>query len=411
LFYWAAGGSPATGIQNNDKIANNWQWNITTETQLWKNAKLEVGWVALRGIHLNSSEYLNQVAPANRVAFIKDQITNKGNLAYTFKPFGGTSNNSSLGNQTLFTDSGDSIYHSLQATFQTRISHNSQFQTSYTWSKNIADTTFAYIGPGTGLTDTYNPRAGRGNSDFDRRHILNASLVYNLPGLQGSNGFVKGALGGWEASTITNFFSGAGLKVNGSLNGACDTDYIVHASGTTADCNATTGIYGTFNGDPWGIGNAAVTSSAPSRDYSQPCHVSSSNRTQWLNQKAFTWTGFKLGGYPNATPGSCSGPGVADVDFSVLKNWGVPFHGSRFLGDKSKIQFRMEFFNLMNHPMFRNTSIGYAANGGTITNGVVNCAATSANGPCTLASTNFGVANTPSNLGNREIQYALKLIF
>ena len=413
LFFWSAGGSPATGIQNSNHIANNWQWNLTTETQLWKDAKLELGWVALRGIHLNSARFLNQVAPANRVAYINDQITNGGNLGYTFKPFGGTSNSSSLGNQAQFGDFGGSVYHSLQATFQARLTRSSQFQSSYTWSKNIADTTFAYIGPATGIADTYNSRAGRGNSDFDRRHIFNASLVYNLPGLRGSNAFVKGALGDWEASTIVSVFSGAGIRIKGAMNGACDTDFIVHAAGTTDDCDPNTGRFGTFSGNPWGIGNAADSASGPNRNFTEPCHVSSgSNRTQWLNANSYTWDGFKLGGYPNASPGNCSGPGVADVDFSILKNWGMPF-GKKLLGEKAGIQFRLEFFNLMNHPMFRGTDINFATNDGVITNGTFSCVAPTGSTmkSCTSGNSRFGLANTPSNIGNREIQYALKLTF
>ncbi len=49
---WAAGGSPQSGLENNNHMSNNWQWNLTTETQLWKDAKLQVSYVALRGIHL-----------------------------------------------------------------------------------------------------------------------------------------------------------------------------------------------------------------------------------------------------------------------------------------------------------------------------------------------------------------------
>jgi hypothetical protein len=43
--------------------------------------------------------------------------------------------------------------------------------------------------------------------------------------------------------------------------------------------------------------------------------------------------------------------------------------------------------------------------GAKIVNNVVDCTG------CTLNNNQFGVANTPSNIGNREIQYALKLIF
>jgi len=40
----------------------------------------------------------------------------------------------------------------------------------------------------------------------------------------------------------------------------------------------------------------------------------------------------------SACPGSC------DVDWSLDKNWKIP---------RNKLQFRLEFFNLFNHPMFR----------------------------------------------------------
>jgi hypothetical protein len=404
LFDWASSGGPKQGIENNNHLANSWQWNLTTETELWRNAKLEVGWVALRGIHLNSSESLNQVAPENRVAYINAGFT--GGTPNNFKPF------PALPAMIQWNHRGDSIYHSLQTTFQTKLSRNSQFQTSYTWSKNLSDTTLAYVDTNTGIADIYNPRVGRGNSDFDRRHIFNASLIYNLPTLEHQNAFVKNAFGTWEMSTIVNLFSGAGLKIGGGVNNTCYMDAVAHPTGTTNDCGPN-GKFAQFTGSPWGIGNSAVTSAAPNRDFSQPCHISGGNPTQWLNIHAFTWDGFKTGGYPNAGPGSCSGPGVADVDFSILKNWSLPFHGAKMFGEKSKLQFRLEFFNLFNHPMFRATNSTFTSNGGVIKNGVYSCAANGVPGAtdCNGGINSFGVASTPSNIGNREIQYALKLIF
>ncbi len=419
LFDWGSGGGPKQGIENNNHIANNWQWNITTETELWKNSKLEVGWVALRGIHLNSSAFLNEVTPADRLTYINDGLVGNKAGQSALLPF-----TSSLPALTQWNHRGDSTYHSLQTMFQTRLSHNSQFQASYTWSKNLTDTTLAYVDTNTGLVDTYNPRAGRGPADFDRRHIFNASFIFNLPALERQNAFVKGVVGGWEASTIMNFFSGAALRINESgINGACDLDVVTNSKGTTNDCDQThqvptdpttpvKGKYGFFSGNPWGIGNAARYASAPNRDYSQPCHISGS-RTQWLNPAAYTYNGFHLGGYPNAGPGTCTGPGVASVDFSVNKNWNLPFHGSRVFGEKSKLQFRLEFFNLLNHPMFRNTNVNFNSNGGVIQNNTFACAANGVVGAstCSSGNTSFGVANTPSNIGSREIQYALKLNF
>jgi hypothetical protein len=408
LFDWGSGGGPKQGIENNNHIANSWQWNLTTETELWRNSKLEVGWVALRGIHLNSSAFLNSVRPQDRLTYINDGLLGNGAAQSALLPF-----TSALPALAQWNHRGDSIYHSLQTMFQTRIAHNSQFQASYTWSKNLSDTTLEYVDTNTGLVDVYNPRAGRGPSDFDRRHVFNTSFIFNLPALEHQNTFVKGVVGGWEASTIMNFFSGAALRINESgMNGVCDLDVVQHPSGTTNDCSGT-GKFGFFSGNPWGIGNAARYASAPNRDFSQPCHLSSGPRTQWLNQAAYTYNGFHLGGYPNASPGACSGPGVASVDFSVNKNWNLPFHGSRAFGEKAKLQFRMEFFNLFNHPMFRNTNVNFNTNGGVIQNNTYACDANGLPGAtkCSLGNTTFGVANTPSNIGNREIQYALKLIF
>jgi len=425
LFDWGAGGGPKQSIENNDHVANSWQWNLTTETELWRNSKLEVGWVALRGIHLNSSEFLNEVRPQDRLAYINAGMVGNSAAQSAMLPF-----TSALPALAQWNHRGDSIYHSLQTMFQTRISHNSQFQASYTWSKNLTDTTLEYVDTNTGIVDAYNPRAGRGPADFDRRHIFNASFIFNLPALEQQNAFVKGVVGGWEASTIMNFFKGAALRINESgMNGVCYLDVVTNSKGTTNDCNQTInpatvdpvtgkggvpfGKFGFFSGNPWGIGNAARYASAPNRDLSQPCHLSSGARTQWLNPAAYTYNGFHLGGYPNAGPGACAGPGVASVDFSVNKNWNLPFHGKHGFGEKAKLQFRMEFFNLLNHPMFRNTNVNFNANGGVIKNNTYACAAGGVAGAnsCSLGNTSFGVADTPSNIGNREIQYALKLIF
>jgi hypothetical protein len=94
------------------------------------------------------------------------------------------------------------------------------------------------------------------------------------------------------------------------------------------------------------------------------------------------------------------------VDFALDKNWRLPK-----LGEQAKLQFRLEFFNLFNHPMFRYggssldsvTNLHYTAQGGQLVNGVITGS--------TLQNTSFGATPLTSNLGNREIQYALKLIF
>jgi hypothetical protein len=133
---------------------------------------------------------------------------------------------------------------------------------------------------------------------------------------------------------------------------------------------------------------------------------SSGNELKFINSDAFTMNGYILGHAPFGDIGQCHGPNMRDVDFSLDKNWGIPK-----LGEAAKLQFRLEFFNLFNHPMFRygsssadsNQNLHFVGTGGQIVNGVVTGSTPLSNG--------FGNTPLSSNLGNREIQYALKLIF
>jgi hypothetical protein len=166
-------------------------------------------------------------------------------------------------------------------------------------------------------------------------------------------------------------------------------------------------------------------------DKSKPCNLGES--AQWLNPAGYTANGFALGGYPNAGAGQCAGPGLNDLDFSFNKNWQLPVRkGTLFFSEGLRLQFRLEFFNALNHPMFRfnGTNQTYAAwgttDGGPPT--TANGNAVSAANPYinlsgyigsgnVVQGTNlqqgsqFGQPKFLSNLGNREIQYALKFIF
>src|SRR5207245_6510897 len=61
------GGAPQQGLDASSKQSNSWQWNLTTETALWRNSKFEVGWVANRGIHLQNAVDANQIPSASRL--------------------------------------------------------------------------------------------------------------------------------------------------------------------------------------------------------------------------------------------------------------------------------------------------------------------------------------------------------
>ncbi len=384
------GGSPHQGLDPSSKQSNSWQWNLTTEMALWRNSKLEVGWVANRGIHLQNVYDANQIASANRLTAAQLAVTG-GNTA-SFKPF--PYNTSAQ--MPIWSHTGDSIYHSLQAMYSNKFQNNSMLQVAYTFSKNLGDTTFGYVGTNTVFADNTDHRANRGPVDFDRRHVLSATLIYNLPSLAHSNMLLRQVAGGWESNTIVNYASGNALTVQGS-NGIGD------GTGT----GTTSGLF----------------VNRPLRVYSQPCHLSDAPRDQWLNPKAFTWDGYKLGTFGNSGPGACAGPPVDNVDFAIVKNWKMT--------ERTKLQFRVEMFNVFNHPQFRfngatlafnvpgSTSTIPGADGGTyvVDASGAPCKATPSTcvaikgGGSLVSGSLFGQPQFSSQSGNREIQYAVKLIF
>lgn len=390
----AFGGTPSRGFPTNTNLGNTWQWNVTAESQLWKDAKLELGWVGLRGIHLQADDNINMVAPQNRVAYIMRGITNSGDARTDLFPYGALTTSGIY----MWSHRGDSIYHSLQAMFTAKIHRNSIFQTSYTWSKNISDTTLGYA-TNPSIGDTYNPRASRGLADFDRRHVFNASLVYHWSELDGHNSFVKAVAGGWETSTVVQLASGPALSVTASL-----TNILYNGN-----------LYG-FN--PWGTGSSDPFVELPNVT-SAPCHLArtADNPLQFLNPAHFTFDGFVLGSHANSGRGECSGPGLADMDLAIDKNWTLPIggHGGRFFAEHPKLQFRLETFNLLNHPMFRfngsNLALTFTCANVTTKTGCPTLVNNTIQGGTVQTGTPFGQYPFASSIGNREIQYALKFIF
>src|SRR4030095_14822841 len=84
----------------------------------------------------------------------------------------------------LRTNSGMSIYHSLQTSLEKRLSRGFSFGLHYTYSTFI-DTMSEIFNVSSGeiavAQDSYNRRADRARSSFDRPHRLAGNFVYELP--------------------------------------------------------------------------------------------------------------------------------------------------------------------------------------------------------------------------------------
>ncbi|HXY13592.1 MAG TPA: carboxypeptidase regulatory-like domain-containing protein [Terriglobales bacterium] len=404
-------GFPSIGNQLSNQVPNSWQYNLSVQRELWKDSVLEVGYVGNSGIHLLVHSDINDVGPANRVAYFEN--TGDAAARAALRPFGPLTLDNTI---TYYSRSGQSNYNALQTSFKTRFSRNSQFQFAYTWSKLISDTVL--IDSPNNIVDFYNPRASRGPDYLNRPHIFVANLIYNLPSLQNQNSFVRTVAGDWEVSSILNFAKGP------SVTPVVGTDFA-------------------------GIGSTG--GQRPNLVPGQSCQSSSNDGRQWLNPNAFTMNGLAIGQNGDAGVGICTGPGNSNVDFSLRKNFK--------LTERVKMQFQLDFFNLFNHPQYATSGLGsnngnkggitfsfnephrqvgnaasalYADKNGNpiypVTAGTTGCNASThlfdpaGTAPETMCAatvinttynpgSNFGLALATRENGWRQIQYGLKLTF
>jgi hypothetical protein len=247
------------------------------------------------------------------------------------------------------------------------------------------------------LTWAGNPSLDRGNTQINRPHIFVANLLVPLPELRGQNAVLRNTVGGWTVGGITTASSGPSTTIGNS--GLSENTAALDPNGPPA--LGLNSLYGTGNqGPPWAPGSnrrPSITGSSCTAGASGP---------NIYNPAAFTVVGQTIGTMGNESLGYCHGPKFVTTDFTLQKNWKV--------GERVGLQFRLDVFNLFNHPNFSPN-----ANGSPI--GAVNCGAAVGGlyQPCSptnnlittmqpggsLAATGV-VANS-----DREIQYGFRLTF
>ena len=377
-------GTPGAGQETSANMPNSWQWNVSVQREIFKDAKLEVGYVANRNLHWEAITDVNSVLPANRLTYVQHELDNPQvpATAQGLRPFGAAVLNNAI---TYYQHASSSSYHSLQSAFTARLSHNTSVQASYTFSKLLANS--QRIDTPQKNVDAYNLKADWGPDILNHPQIFSANMVYHFPLLTGKSALMQTAFGGWEVSPIITMASGPSITTFASLGG--------------------TGSIG----DPMGIGNGGPTGrERANRVAGQSCRANTSDATQWLNPGVYSMNGYQLGKIGNAGAGICSGPGNNNWDIGIDKNFKVT--------ERIKAQFRMEFFNAFNHPHYNSNDIlnptvnfqspiyGNAA-GAQVPNVTTATQILSA----TPAPGSYGKVNSVLENGYRQIQYALKFTF
>jgi hypothetical protein len=278
-------------------------------------------------------------------------------------------------------DVGRSRYDSLQIKAETKSSRHGLYAlVGYTWSRAF-DSGFP-DGLGTTPGAIYWPLPGMQKADWSLSQInandqFTASVLYDLPFGKGKhfggswNGVADAILGNWSVTVIERALSGFPLFVVDSNN----------KSGVPFFWNG--GI--AFDrpnqvGDPNKAGTVAAN---PTCDAPAKVHT----LTSWFNPCAFVPA--PSGELGTATRAPLSGPRFVNTDFSVVKNFVLPFR------EGMGLQFRAEFFNIFNHPQF-------ALGGDSSFGNQQNIAST----------TSLGIVNaTAGPSPSRVVQFALKLKF
>jgi len=204
-----------------------------------------------------------------------------------------------------------SHYNGLQAKLDKRLGHGLAFGVAYTYSKSI-DSASDFFGSGAnGSTifpqNNYDTAAEKGLSDFDIRHRFVFNYVYSFPNLKSAWSAVPDRLGnGWQISGLVIAQTGQPFSV---LTGANESS---------------TGL---------GDDRANVTGNP--------------NAGPHTVAKFFNTAAFSLNApltFGDSGRNIVEGPGYKDWDFALLKNTSLE-HGIT-------LQFRAEFFNILNHPNF-----------------------------------------------------------
>jgi hypothetical protein len=213
-------------------------------------------------------------------------------------------------------------YNSLQSSVEKHFKGASFVKVNYTWSNAL---TTNWSDRSNAPANTYDIGQNYGPSQLDRRHVLTASYVYELPFFQGQHGFAGHVLGGWQTSGIVSIATGLPLNI---------------ASGNV--------VAGTSK-DPAGQG-CTGSSSCPIRvnQIGDPNSGAPHTINQWFNTTVFV---------PNDTPGQVGsarsgairGPGYWRSDMSLFKQ-------IRFT-EQMNLQLRFETFNVFNHENFNSVNV------------------------------------------------------
>ncbi len=326
--------------QFNPKQSTVYKYSVNVEREIVTNTSVDVGYSASRGVHL--IRVLNSNNPVAQL--VNGRLFVPSNAPLLQPPFGRVRTR----NSDVTSD-----YHSLRLQVNQRNRHGLTARVAYTFSKTI-DEGSNYLGatdwnnsPG---QSRYQDLKERGLAAFDIRHALTTNFTYDLPG-KNLKGAAAKLAGGWQLSGVLTAQTGSPFNIS---------------SGFIPSWMSA----GFVGGYPDLIAGAKVK-------------YDTRNPNRYFSPSAFTLA-------PNGIIGNLardfgSAPGISKLDLVVVKN--------TRLFEWGNLQFRSEFFNLLNRANF----------------GLPASAIFATSGSGAFDSTVGRITGT--NTISRQIQFGLKLEF
>ncbi|MGD0580456.1 MAG: hypothetical protein ABSC08_16205, partial [Bryobacteraceae bacterium] len=260
------------------------------------------------------------------------------------------------------TNGGSSDYNALQAQYRRTLSHGLQAQAAYTWSHSIDTSSSDVGGSGFALFG-----GSKGDSNFDVRQNVTSTFSYQIPSPKQTA--LRWVLGNWAVDGVVSARTGLPFDVTGLLT---------QDTGSTTT-SSTSYFFAQVRPDFTGA----------------PIWISDPNAPggRRLNPAAF------------AAPASGT---QGDLGRNVLRGFNafqadLAFRRVFPIGDRFRLQARLDAFNALNHPNFANPTQNAGANLASPLFGVAT--------QMLYAGTGNGMNPSQTNGGPRSVQFSMRFQF
>jgi hypothetical protein len=292
-------------------------WNLTIDQSLG-NQNLSIGYIGSKGTRLP------RLVEANPAIYQPGATFANSPRRRLYSGCTLTTGTCTLGTAGLVEGNANSTFHSAQVSLTRRGTHDLSYTLAYTFSKDLDYSSSLHMsGPAPWMVlgeldipqNNQNLKGEYGRSLFDSRQRFAGSITYAVPFARGFTGASRALLDGWQFSAL--------LAANSS------TPFTVYDSANVSLQAPHPGVSGMFGDRP----NVAAD---PNKG--APHKVS-----QWVSPSAFQRLDpiANAGQFGNESRNSVDGPGFGSLDASLDKSFAF--------GDKTKVQFRVESFNVSNH--------------------------------------------------------------